>query len=168
LTACIRGVLGADFLSHFDFLSDYKERALRFGDAPPTGEQCRFEMMSEHDGTLTTNRLLVAIESLEVSADKVQLQLDTRGRTPELFPPSHGSLSSQSRGGSIATSSGANSAVIYSNTTIRIDATTIRGLDGIQSCCSLPFDAADLLPAAIFHGIYISRSGGFVVLNPGE
>jgi hypothetical protein len=164
----IRGVLGEDFLSHFDFLIDYKTRVLRLGDAPPTGDRCRFETMSKHDGTLTTNRLLVAVEFKELSGDKVQLQLDTGAKMLELFPVSHGSLSSQPLSGSMATSSGANSAVLYSNTAIRIGTTTVRGLDVVQSRRTLVFDAAGLLPAAIFHRIYISHSGGFVVLNPGE
>jgi len=33
----IRGVLGEDFLSKFNFLIDYKGRLLRFGDEPPAG-----------------------------------------------------------------------------------------------------------------------------------
>jgi gag-polyprotein putative aspartyl protease len=164
----IRGVLGEDFLSHFDFLIDYKGRLLRFGDAPPTGERCRFETMSKHDGMLTTNRLLVGVEFTEVSGDNIQLQLDTGAKMPELFPVGGGSPSSQPWNGSMVTSSGANSVVIYSNTAIRIGTTTVRGLDVVQSRRALTFDAAGLLPASIFHRIYISHSGGFVVLNPGE
>jgi hypothetical protein len=33
----IRGVLGEDFLSNFDFLIDYKEHLLRFGGVAPEG-----------------------------------------------------------------------------------------------------------------------------------
>jgi len=164
----ISGVLGEDFLSKFDFLIDYKGHVLHFGNEPPAGERCRFETMSQHDGTLTTNRLLVAAEFVEVSRGKVQLQLDTGAKLPELFPVSHGSLSFQSTGGSMALSSGSNGTVIYSDAAIRIGKTTIRGLDVVQSRRTLAFDAAGLLPASIFHRIYISHSGGFIVLNPGE
>lgn len=164
----IRGVLGEDFLSNFDILIDFKERTLRFGSVPTAGERCRFETMGQHDGSLTTNRLLIAVEFTEVSRTKVQLQLDTGAKYPELFPSIHSSLSSQPWDGWMATSSGANSAVIYSNTAIRIGTTTVRGLDVVQSRRVLAFDAAGLLPAAIFHRIYISHSGGFVVLNPPE
>jgi hypothetical protein len=58
--------------------------------------------------------------------------------------------------------------VIYSNTAIKIGTTTVRGLDVVQSRRTLAFDVAGLLPASIFHRIYISHSGGFVVLNPDE
>ncbi len=46
--------------------------------------------------------------------------------------------------------------------------TLVRDLDVAPVRHAVVSDAAGLLPAAIFHRIYISHSGGFVVLNPGE
>jgi hypothetical protein len=51
--------------------------------------------------------------------------------------------------------------------TIKIG-TTGPELDVVKSRRGVAFDAVGLLPASIFHRIYISHSGGFVVLNPGE
>jgi hypothetical protein len=164
----IRGVLGEDFLSNFDLLIDYKGRSLRFGDAPPAGERCRFETISQYHGSPTTNRLLIATEFIDVRAGNMQLQLDTGAKLPELFPSSNPSLSSQPWGGSIATSSGSNQSTLYSNITIRIGTTRVRGVDVVQSRRAIVFDAVGLLPASIFQRIYISHSGGFVVLNPVE
>jgi len=164
----IRGVLGEDFLSKFDILIDYKRHWLRFGDTPPTGERCRFESIGEYRGSPTTNRLLIAVEFMEVSGTKVQLQLDTGARIPELFPASQDSRSPKSWSGSIATSSGANENTVYSNVTIKIGATVVRHMDVVRSRLSIPFDAAGLLPAAIFRRVFISHSGGFVVFNPTE
>jgi Aspartyl protease len=164
----IRGVLGEDFLSKFDILIDYKRHGLRFGAAPPAGERCRFETTGQHHGLPTTNRLLIAAEFMEVSGAKVQLQLDTGARVPELFPVGHDSPSSQPWSGFIAASSGTNDITIHSNITIKIGATMVPGLDVVQSRRGAAFDAAGLLPAAIFRRIYISHSGGFVVFNPGE
>jgi gag-polyprotein putative aspartyl protease len=164
----IRGVLGEDFLSRFDVLIDYKQRSLRFGDSPPAGERCRFERISQYRGSPTINRLLIPVEFLEVSGEKVQLQLDTGAKTPELFPVSHDSHSSQPWGGFMATSNGANGITIHSNITLRIGTTMVPGQDVVQSRRAVAFDAIGLLPAAIFHRIYISHSGGFVVLNPPE
>jgi hypothetical protein len=164
----IRGVLGEDFLSKFDFLIDYKQHWLRFGDAPPAGERCRFETIGQYRRSPTTNRLLILAEFLEVGGATVQLQLDTGARIPELFPPNHDSRSPLSWGGSMATSSGANDTTVYSNVTIRIGTTMVRRMDVVQSRRAVAFDAAGLLPAAIFRRIYISHSGGFVVLNPSE
>ncbi len=164
----IRGVLGEDFLSRFDLLIDYKKRSIQFGAPPPVGERCRFETIGQYHGAPTTNRVLIDVEFIEVSGSKVQLQLDTGAKTPELFPVSHDSRPSQPWGGSMATSSGANGTVVHSNVTLRIGATTVPGLDVLQSRSAVAFDAVGLLPAAIFRRIYISHSGGFVVLNPAE
>jgi hypothetical protein len=164
----IRGILGEDFLSKFDILIDYKRHWLRFGEAPPAGERCRFETIGQYRGLPTTNRLLIAAEFIEVSGAKVQLQLDTGAKIPELFPASQDSRSPQPWGGSMAASSGANGTTIYSNIAIRIGRTMVRRMDVVQSRRAIAFDAAGLLPAAIFRRIYISHSGGFVVLNPGD
>ena len=164
----IRGVLGEDFLSRFDILIDYKKRLLSLNEPAPLGERCRFESIGQYHGAPTTNRLLIGVEFLEVSGEKVQLQLDTGAKTPELFPISHDFHPSQHWGGSMATSSGANGIVVHPNITLRIGRATISGLDVVQSWRAVAFDAAGLLPAAIFHRIYISHSGGFVVLNPAE
>ena len=164
----IRGVLGEDFLSKFDILIDYKQHWLRFGDAPPAGERCRFETIGQYHDSPTTNRLLITGEFVAASGAKVQLQLDTGAKIPELFPANHDSLSFQPWGGSMATSSGANGTTVYSNVTIKIGTTMVRRMDVVQSRRAIVFDAAGLLPAAIFRRIYISHSGGFVVLNPVE
>jgi hypothetical protein len=162
----IRGVLGEDFLSRFDLLIDYKQRLMLFGEPPPAGERCRFEAIGQYQGAPTTNRILIDVEFMELSGNKVQLQLDTGARTPELFPASHDSHPSQPWGGSMATSSGANGVIVHSNVTLRIGRTMIPRQDVVQSRRAVAFDAAGLLPAAIFRRIYISHSGGFVVLNP--
>ena len=164
----IRGVLGEDFLSRFDLLIDYKERVIRFGEPAPAGERCRFEATGQFQGAPTTNRLLIDVEFEQVSGNKVQLQLDTGARTPELFPVSHDSHPPQPWGSSMATSSGANGVIVHSNVTLKIGNTMIPGQDVVQSRRAVAFDAAGLLPAAIFRRIYISHSGGCVVLNPAK
>ena len=164
----IRGVLGEDFLSNFDFLIDYKARVLRFDDAPPAGERCRFETIGQYQGHPTTKRLLIATEFMDVGGGPLQLQLDTGAKLPELFPSSNRSLSSPPWGGYMSTGSGRIESTLYSNITIRIGTTLIRDVDVVQSRRAIQFDAVGLLPASLFHRIYISHSGGFIVLNPVE
>lgn len=168
LASGIRGVLGEDFLSKFDILIDYRRRSLSLNAPVPIGERCRFETIGQYRGAPTTNRLLIDVEFIEVSGNKVQLQLDTGAKMPELFPVDHDAHPSQPWGGYMATSSGANGIVVRSNVTLKIGATMVHGLDVVQSRSAVAFDAAGLLPAAIFHRIYIGHSGGFVVLNPAE
>lgn len=68
----------------------------------------------------------------------------------------------------MAISSGMNDTTIHSGITIRVGSTPIPDLDVVQSRPAIAFDAAGLLPASIFHRIYISHSGGFPVFNPSE
>jgi hypothetical protein len=164
----IRGVLGEDFLSRFDFLVDYKQHWLRFGGPVPAGDRCRFETIGQYRGSPTTNRILIWTEFTDAGGIMVLLQLDTGARVPELFPASRPSLTSPRWAGTMAISDAADEVTIESNTSIKIGSTVVRGLDVVQSRRSLTFDAAGLLPAAIFQAIYISHSGGFVVLNPSQ
>lgn len=165
----IRGVLGEDFLSNFDFFIDYKERTLRFGGDAPAGDRCRFETMGRYHGETTTNRLLIEVEFLDASSGKTQLQLDTGAKMPEIFPARTGSVSSQPWAGSMAfSSSGPNGTALHSHTSIKIGTTIVNDLDVVRPRRGVAFDAAGLLPASIFHRIYISHSSGYVVLNPEE
>jgi hypothetical protein len=162
----IRGVLGEDYLSNFDFLIDYKERVLRFSEDVPAGDRCRFETMGRYHGEPTTNRLLVDAEFMDASTGKAQLQLDTEAKILEIFPARSGSVSSQPWAGSMAFSSGRNGTAIHAHSSIKIGTTVVNDLDVVKSRRGVAFDAVGLLPASIFHRIYISHSGGFVVLNP--
>ena len=164
----VRGVLGEDFLSQFDLLLDYKKRELRFDQGAPEGERCHIETMGHYRGQTTTNRLLIQAEFMDVSGGKVQLQLDTGARMPELFPVRNDAFPVQPWAGSMGFSSGPNGTSIHAHSTIRIGTTTVRDLDVIRSRRGVAFDAVGLLPASIFDRIYISHTGGFVVLNPTE
>jgi hypothetical protein len=164
----VRGVLGEDFLSQFDILLDYKRRILRFDGAAPAGERCRIETMGHYRGLTTTNRLLIEAEFMDVSGGKLQLQLDTGAKMPELFPVRNDSISAHPWAGSMAFSSGLNGTSIHSHATIRIGTTMVHDVDVVQSRRGVAFDAVGLLPVWIFKSIYISHTGGFVVLNPAD
>lgn len=164
----VRGVLGEDFLSQFDLLLDYKKREIRFDQGAPRGERCRFQTMGHYRGQTTTNRLLIEVEFADVRDGKVQLQLDTGAKMPELFPGGPHAFPVQPWAGSMGFSSGPNGTSVRSHTTIRIGSTELTGLDVIRSSRGVAFDAAGLLPASLFDRVYISHTGGFVVLNPAE
>jgi hypothetical protein len=164
----VRGVLGEDFLSQFDILLDYKKRTLRFDGAVPAGERCRIETMGHYRGSITTNRLLIEAEFMDIKGGKVQLQLDTGAKMPELFPVRNDPFPVQPWAGSMAFSSGLNDTSVHSHATIRIGTTMVRDVDVVQSRRGVAFDAVGLLPVWMFKSIYISHTGGFVVLNPAE
>jgi hypothetical protein len=68
----------------------------------------------------------------------------------------------------MAFSGGPNGNTIHSRITIKVGTTMVPDLDVVQNRHGVAFDAVGLLPASIFHRIYISHSGGFIVLNPNE
>jgi hypothetical protein len=68
----------------------------------------------------------------------------------------------------MAFSSGPNGTAIHSHTSIKIGTTIVSDLDVVKSRRGVSFDAVGLLPAFIFQRIYISHTGGFVVLNPAD
>jgi hypothetical protein len=78
--------------------------------------------MGHYHGLPTTNRLLIDAELMDVSGGRVQLQLDTAAKMPELFPVRPGFISSQPWAGSMAFSSGPNGTTIHSHTTIKVGA----------------------------------------------
>jgi len=110
--------------------------------------------------------LLIEVEFLDASNGKAQLQLDTGAKMPEIFPTRPGSVNSQPWAGSMAFSSGPNGTAIHSHTSIKIGTTIVSDLDVVKSRRGVAFDAVGLLPTFIFQRIYISHTGGFVVLNP--
>ena len=52
--------------------------------------------------------------------------------------------------------------------TIKVGTTMVRDVDVVQARRGAAFDAVGLLPVWIFKSIYISHTGGFIVLNPVE
>jgi hypothetical protein len=122
--------------------------------------------MGRYHGEPTTNSLLIEVEFLDASNGKAQLQLDTGAKMPEIFPTRPGSVFSHPWAGSMAFSSGPNGTAIHSHTSIKIGTTIVSDLDVVKSRRGVAFDAVGLLPTFIFQRIYISHTGGFVVLNP--
>jgi len=55
---------------------------------------------------------------------------------------------------------------VYEHAAMKIGRTELHELNVAQSRREVVSDAAGLLPAVLFHRIYISHTGGFVVLNP--
>ncbi len=166
----LNGILGEDFLSQFNVLIDYDKRWLYFDAPAPDGERVPFQARSTYRENRTMNRLLVKVEFPGTQSGPVALQIDTAAWMTELFPTSHVSLlhlsyGSQS-GARLAASGGPGAMAVYEHAAMKIGRTELHELNVAQSRREVVSDAAGLLPAALFHRIYISHSGGFVVLNP--
>ena len=156
----VRGILGEDFLSRFDLLIDFEQQTLSFGGTAPTGERCRFFSGGSYKGSLTSNRILVET-LLDEKENRIPLTLDTGAKITEIYSSEKKSLAVVSRG-----EASRGGGVTRRRMTLRIGSTTVKDHEVLQSWRDAAFDSSGLLPAVLFRRIYISHSGGYVVLNP--
>jgi hypothetical protein len=162
----VRGVLGEDFLRQFDIFIDYEKHWLRFDELAPAGERCRFADEGEYRGQPTRNRVLIRVKFLGTGNGDVLMQLDTATKMPELFPASHVILPEPWDAHETGSGSDPNRTLQHMHITMKIGRTEVQGSSVVLARNEVTSDAVGLLPAAIFRRIYISHSGGFVVLNP--
>lgn len=164
----VRGILGEDFLKAFDVLIDYDRRTISFNEPAREGEQLAFADAGSVRGRHTFNRLMVDVAFPGAGGSHAVLQLDTAAWVTELFPSSHVGLASVGfRGREQAGTPDRNStSPLYVKTSLRIGRSDFRNVTVALTRNGAGSDAAGLLPAAMFSSIFISHSGGFVILNP--
>jgi hypothetical protein len=168
-----RGVLGEDFLRNFDLLIDYRHLQFESAAGPLAdsldGEHLPFHRNGLYHGELTYNRLVVD-GHIGASGDKdLTLLLDSGTPIFLLFAKLNKStFKSQQATPSVSGIVGGSFDVngqtalglrlgraLFSHVTVFTPALTVAGID-----------VDGLLPTSLFRSIYISHSGGFVILNP--
>jgi hypothetical protein len=143
----IRGILGQPFLAHFDYTLDFEHRELVFGNVPRAGTQIPFRRIR--------NRMAIA-------TSEGDLLVDSGIGTLFLFRASPGA----GRPAAIRASSGLTSS-------ISIDRAPDLRIGGqVYHPASAAFEARDttlgngLLPASLFHALFVCNSAGYVVIDP--
>ena len=164
----VRGILGEDFLKAFDLLIDYDHSLLSFDEPTPDGERLQFEEAGSYHDKHTFNRVMIKVGFPGNGSSEVVLQLDTAAWVVELFPASHivlpvPGVSAAARNPMLPAGRTTHA---YVPTTMRIGAREFRKVTVAVRQNGVASDAVGLLPAAMFGSIYISHSGGFVILNP--
>ncbi len=150
LSSDIQGILGQQFLSHFDYTLDFQHQQLTLGDSPATGAHVPLRIL---DGLMA------------VPTSQGDLVLDSGADTLFLFrESSHASTSQNST--QIRSDAGSTSAVsmekVYG---LQIGERLYHPAGAIFH----PVPAAShagLLPANLFHAIFICNSAGYVVFDP--
>jgi hypothetical protein len=142
----IRGILGQEFLSHFDYTLDFKHHLLTFGDPPAPGEHIAVSLIYGR---------------MAVPTSEGELVLDSGAQMLFLYRKSLRPANAQ-----VTSSTGL-------LVKVRVeDAPELRIGDRKYHPMQAEFqevaDAAEagLLPASLFHAIFVSNSGGYVVLDP--
>ena len=170
----IRGVLGEDFLRNFDLLIDYRHQSIRF-EAPfgsmaetAMGEHLSLELTGTYHGQPTYNRLVISGRIQEFGDTLMLLLLDSGANYVTLFQDSLRQKSSQQetvRAGSFnqwVSSSVATRTIRY----LSLGGNSVSGLTVVTLPRRADVDTDGLVPTSLFHSIFISSRGGFVILNP--
>ncbi len=170
----VRGVLGEDFLRNFDVLIDYRHQSLRL-EIPlgpmaqtATGEHLPLQLTGTYHGEPTHNRLVISGRMREFGDATLSLVLDSGANQLTLFQYNLGPGASQAepiRAGSfnqwVAPSSS-----IRRVRSLNLGSNSIPDLTAIAFSRRADVDSDGLIPTSLFHSIFISSRGGFVILNP--
>jgi hypothetical protein len=146
LPSGVRGILGQEFLAHFDYMLDFQRHRLTFGESSVAGAQTDFRLIYGR---------------MAVSTNLGDLVLDSGAEILFLFRKSTRAASAQVMG-----ATGARVAVSFETAPeVRIGDRRYRPAQAEY----FPVPAAEeagLLPANLFQAIFICNSKQYVVLNP--
>jgi len=171
-----RGILGEDFFSHFDFLLDYRRHTLTFEKGSSDllrgirGERISVRESGTVEGLRTVNRLIITIQSPELSVSGMSFQLDSGATLPVLFPHSAGRMRvDDDRTSAAATTAECEYCSLFRIRRLRVLQVGKRMLSNVLM--AIPdvrgqMDTDGLLPTSLFRSIYISHSSSFVILDP--
>jgi hypothetical protein len=142
----IRGILGQEFLSHFDYTLDFKHHLLTFGGAPAAGVRVAVS---------------VAYGRMEVPTSEGRLVLDSGADMLFLFRKSLRPPNAH-----ISSAGGQSASVTIENAPdLRIGDRTYHPMQAqFQEVSDAP--EAGLLPVSLFHAVFVSNSEGYVVFDP--
>jgi hypothetical protein len=173
----IRGILGGDFLQHFDVLIDYKHSVLCLDDANvmqanAKGERIALVTAPQNGQAGASTPLVIAVHLSNVGRP-ILLELDSGATVPFLFEPARylapGLVLSAPRSG-LSADGMARPFVFSSPQNMRIGGLTLYQIS-FATLSSGRTDAPNagvdgLLSTGLFRSIYISYANRFVVLEP--
>ena len=176
----IRGLLGGNFLAHFDLLLDYGHRFLCLDDSGQLRQSIQGEHvpMTQWNGSPTASSIpepiLIAARLPEDRSKSTILKLDSGTNAPVLFTapletPVASTVESQARRGSV-TGRSAQYFVALPVKDVQIGPHTwmevkfVAPVNSIEATGRTGMDG--LLPTQLFKRILISYGAGYVVFNP--
>ncbi len=174
LPSKVRGVLGEDFLQHFDLLIDYPHKLIQLESGLSSmaetlrGEHLPIRLSGTVRGEPTLRRLILSAHCQQLGENPLSLVLDSGANNLTLFREDLGVGSTPQT--FLESSSFKSSSIIARETrTIRslylgkseVDDLTVIALAGHPDS-----DTDGLIPTSLFHSIFISHQGKFVILNP--
>lgn len=162
----IQGIAGQNFLSHLNYVLDYRRKSLRFEAENEIRDAVEGERVPME---VRENKMMVASEAQAEGRAKLLLLLDSGSNSVILMRKVSSGVSASSQAW-LATASGQQSGMQVG----RVRALTI----GTQQLHDLAVGVAEagpqddgraedgLLPTALFQSLYVNNREGFVVFNP--
>ena len=174
VTGKVRGILGEDFLRNFDLLIDYRHQSIRIesplGSMAQTamGEHLPLQLTGTNHGKPAYNQLVVSGRIQELGNGVMSLLLDSGANQLTLFQDNLGATADRTqpvRAGSF------NQWVPSSSATRRIrslnlGSESVSDLTVVALARRTDLDMDGLIPTSLFHSVFISAHGKFVILNP--
>ena len=172
----VRGVLGEDFLQNFDVLIDYSHLVIRLESGLSSmaetlkGEHLPIQLNGSLQGEPTLRRLIVAGHIRDLGDKSLSTLLDSGANNLTLFRENLGV------GSKLQTFIDASS--VNTSSIITVKTQVIRRLNlGENEINDLTviaprllhqpnWDADGMIPTSLFHSVFISHQGRYVILNP--
>jgi|HubBroStandDraft_1064217.scaffolds.fasta_scaffold09323_3 hypothetical protein len=174
VTGKVRGVLGEDFLQNFDVLIDYRHQTIQL-ETPlssmaqtATGEHLPLQLNGIYHGKPTHNRLIISGRIQEFGDATMSLLLDSGANQLTVFEDKLGSGVNQAeliRVGNFNQWVGSLAATCKIRS-LKLGSNSVTGLTVTALSRRADVDSDGLIPTSLFHSIFISSHGGFVILNP--
>ncbi len=170
----VRGVLGQDFLQQFDVLIDYRRLILQLAPASGalaqtlTGERLALHMDQANPGRGAPNRLIISGYVPELGAEAMTLLLDSGANYFTLFHDNLGALGNRSEPVNTGNFGSWTKSEVSTRTVrvLRLGKKSVPNLTVVTISHPMNTDTDGLVPTSLFKSVFISSSGGFVILNP--
>jgi predicted aspartyl protease len=172
----VRGVLGEDFLSHFDLLIDNRHHVieLQLGLGPMSemfkGEHLAVTLEGNIDGETINHRLIVTGYSVELGNRSISLQLDSAANFLYLFGGAEtlGAGTTMERCVAATISNRSYRFLSYKKKIWQLNfgQKKITNMTAYSLPQASKKDTEGLMPTSAFRSIFISHSQKFVILDP--
>jgi Aspartyl protease len=170
----VRGVLGQDFLQHFDVLIDYRHLIIQLAPASGalaqilTGEHLALHIDQANPGRSAPNRLIISGYVPELGAEEMSLLLDSGANCFTLFHDNLGPLANRIQPVNTGNFGSWTKSEMATRTirVLRLGTKSVPDLTVVTISHPMNTDTDGLVPTSLFNSVFISSRGGFVILNP--
>jgi hypothetical protein len=173
-TGKVRGVLGEDFLKNFDVFIDYSHAVIRLesssGSMAETaiGEHLPLELSGMYHGQPTRNRLVVSGHIQELGDRPMSLLLDSAANGFTVFSEELGRGENRQETAQVGSFNKRISLPVSTHAIryLRLGDNSFSNVTVIALSRRADVDTDGVIPTSLFHSIFISHRGRFVILNP--